>query len=394
MIIKTLERDKEEIIRFINHLQDIFLKKDTSRGISWTSKQLDSWFRRNLTDPELNLGMYHENRLLGTIASAPCKVKYKKEILSAAAITAFGVDPTLIAELTNAASDTNMNLFREKELEIFKDLYKELLVRLKAKKIEFIFGIPKIKFFKRIIQYLEKEEGWVCLNKKVGNETRIMGKFGVEMMRKSGEINALEAKASILFTNLSKNRIKEGQIRDSTLKDIPEIVNLLNKRSETYPIARIWTVDEFRAYLDSYALLNESTFSIRDQYPTTPFGIHMKVWEVAGQIKAGVLYEINEYFLKKASQPFIFIDVFALSPDLSSEEKSDFIFSFFESHLSHVVLSVILLANYEDFGGGYIGEQEPKNLLAKLLMDKPDRLELLEKKLNRFYLSNYDFSYP
>ena len=167
--LKTLDINPEQILNFVDNMHEKYFEEGFGRGLSWTIEQMNNWFYRDFTDTELILGAYYKDKLLGILGAAPSKTKYKGEILSTAAIRGFGLDPTVISEITNGESIKNEEVYTKFKVDIFKKLYSMLLERIKSKKFDLLYAEPRVESIPNITRYLIDQEHWKILNKNTDN---------------------------------------------------------------------------------------------------------------------------------------------------------------------------------------------------------------------------------
>lgn len=401
IIIRTFDWNFVQFQKLIENFQDKSLKDGAEKGRSITEDQIIFSFRRLYSDAELLLGMYYQDKLLGILGAAPSLVKFQGEILKTAGIGGWGLDPIVLSEYTNGESLKDNQNYEKNQTRIFRELLDEIISRTTVKKFDLLYAFPVADGYKSLSDFLQEIAKWTVLNKNVENQTKLMGSEGVDILKEKRGLNILEAQAAKLMAKMKQDRIATGVLRKATEQDSTKIVELLNGYSKTHEIARIWTLQEFQAYLKAFEALKQKKYISQKEYPETPYGFDSIVWDDSGNIKATIIYEVNETFLKKGFAPILFIHQLAFSDEinrkeanLSKKEKNDFMGSFLAPFHLKVCTAYALLPYYDEKAfDGFMGERRTTPLIAKALTEKANSVVQL-KKLKKFYLNFVEFTVP
>lgn len=401
IIIRTLDWTNAQFKRLIENFQDKSLKDGAEKGRSITEEQIIFSFWKLYSDAELLLGMYYHNKLLAILGAAPSLVKFQGEVLKAAGIGGWGLDPIVLSEYTNGESLKDNKNYEKNQTRIFGELLDEIISRATSDKFDFLYAFPVADGYKSLFDFLQETAGWAVLNKNVENQTKLMGSEGVDILKEKRGLNVLEAQAAKLIAKMKKDRITAGVLRKATEKDTMKIIELLNSYSKIHEVARIWTLEEFQAYLKAFEALKRKGYVSQKEFPETPYGSDIIVWDDSGDIKATVIYEVNETFLKTGFAPILFIHQLAFSEEINNKEasaskkdKSDFMGSFLAPFHLKVCTAYALLPYYDEKAfDGFIGERRTTPLVAKILSEKANSVVQL-KKLKKFYLNYVEFTVP
>ncbi|MDD1778452.1 MAG: hypothetical protein LUQ65_09825, partial [Candidatus Helarchaeota archaeon] len=401
LVIKTLDLDFVQFQRLIENFQNKSLKDGAEKGRSITEEQITFSFGRLYLDAELLLGMYYQNKLLAILGAAPSVVKFQGEVFKAAGIGGWGLDPIVLLEYTKGESLKDNQNYEKNQTRIFRLLLDEIISRATAKKFDLLYAFPVADEIKSLSDFLQETAKWTVLNKNVENQTKLMGSEGVDILKEKRGLNILESQAAKLLAKMKQDRITTGVLRKATELDITKIVELLNGYSKIHEVARIWTLEEFQAYLKAFEALKRKKYLSQEEYPETPYGFDSIVWDDSGDIKATIIYEVNETFLKKGFAPILFIHQLAFSDEInrkeanaSKKEKNDFMGSFLAPFHLKVCTAYALLPYYDEKAfDGFLGERRTTPLVAKALTEKANSVVQL-KKLKKFYLNFVEFTVP
>ena len=130
--------------------------------------------------------------------------------------------------------------------------------------------------------------------------------------------------------------------------------------------------------------------AFKKEYPDTPFGFHMKVWERNSKLEAAILYRIARINFKNGDAPFMFIDYLACSQDLELDEKKAFLVTMYHQlyHKAIIVNAFLPFYDYKTFDkSGFMAERRKTPFLIFPLTEKGEKLVAGEKpRITKFYL--------
>jgi hypothetical protein len=395
IVIKSFDWNVDQFLRLIQNFQEKCWKDGLEKGKTYSNEEIN-FLKRLYPESDLVLGAYYEDNLLAVLGASPSKVKFRDAILNAAGIGSWGLDPAVLSELTGGESDKETKIFEKAQLEIFQQMLNEITERVKNGNVDFLYATP-IPFESKVLaEFLQTT--WGLLNKNVENMLKIMGREAIDFIKDKIGLNILEAQAVKLVAGMKSDRIESGELRESNEEDIPKIVEILNTYSKIHEVARIWTSEEFQSYLGKFEGLKEKDYKSKGEFPEAPFGSGIIVWEDAGDIKAAVVYEINEMYFKTGYLPVLWIHQIGFTDEMINQDpkevkkaKNALIGSFLAPyHLKTYICYAPLPYYDEKLFDGFIGERRNTPLLIKILTDKANGLAEL-KKLKQFYLPAIDF---
>ena len=395
VIVKTFDWNNEQLLRLIQNFQEKSLKDGLEKGKTFSDEEID-FLRRLYPESDLVLGAYYEDNLLAVLGAAPCKVKFNEDLLNAAGIGSWALDPVVLSELTEGESDRDPKIFEKNQLETFQTMLTEIIERVKTYNIDFLYAEAVPFESKALVEFLQTT--WIVLNKNVENMLKIMGREAINFIKDKIGLNVLEAQAAKLVAGMMQDRIESGELREASEEDFPKIVAILNNYSKIRELARIWTLEEFQNYLIKFEGLKQKDHKSKTEFPEAPFGSGTTVWEDAEDIKAAVVYEINELYFKTGYLPVLWIHQIGFSDDIINQDpkevkkaKNAFIGSFLAPFHLKVYICYAPLPYYDEkIFDGFIGERRTTPLLVKTLTDRANGLAQL-KKLKQFYLPAVEF---
>ncbi len=398
--LKPYDWNVPQLIELIQKFQDKDLEFGREKGISPTEEQIK--FNYGIfSEPELLLGAYYDGELLAILGAAPTSAKFQGSTLQGAGVGRWGVNPEVLSKLTQGESEENLKNFTKYELQIFQKMIEVIVENALKAGLDFLYAIPALDEGEIIADFLEEEGGWHRLNKNVENITKLMGSEGVELIKEKRGLNLLEAQAAKLVAKMKKDRIQSGEIRAASPKDVPAILDLLNNYSEIHEMAKIWSLEELEGYLQLFDRLKPKTYQSKEEYAETPFGPGIHVWDDNGVIKAVIIIELNETYLKYGFSPIMFVHQLAFSNEIlnkeakaAKQEKKDFMGSFLAPYHKKVANCYAFLPYYDEKAfDGFLGERRTTRLLIKVLSEKAAALNEI-KKLKKFYLNFVGFTVP
>lgn len=329
----------------------------------------------NMAFPDLSLffGIYQGEKLVGTIGATTVQCYFQGDTLTGSVINTYAIDPDILPL----------------ERDTIKNVLQALIEKLKERQVDFVWVMIikennafELKIFKEDLQFTQ-------VHKNVESLVKLLGSEGVNILRKKKDLNVVLAQMAKMMAGMDKMPLPGGAIRDATPNDYSSIIELLNGYTQTLELAQYWSPELFQHYVDSSFLINSMDFTaVKQEFPNTPFGFHIKVWEKNSQIVASILYRVVCINFKNGDAPFCFCDYFAFSPKLTFEEKKAFLVNFYnELHLKAIIMTIFL--PYYDFKtfdkSGFMTERRKTPLLFYSLTDKGAKLLELEK-LKEFYL--------
>ena len=393
--IKTFNWDNEQLLMLIQNFQEKSWKDGLEKGKS-SSKEEIAFHRRLFPESELFLGAYYQGELLAVLGATPSAVNFKGELLKAAGIGSWGLDPAVLSDLTKGDSGKEAKVYEKSFMEILEKLLNELIDRIAKSNYDFMYATPVPFESKAIVDFLQKK--WIVLNKNVENMVKILGREAIEFIKGKLGFNILEAQAAKLIAGMKSERIESGKLREANKEELPKVLAILNSYSKLHEVARVWTIEEFQRYLKAFEELKRKDHQSKTEFPEAPFGWGVSVWDDSGEIKAAVVYEVNEMFFKTGFSPVLWIHHIGFTDAILNQDpkevkkaKNAFIGSFLAQFHLKVYICYAPLPYYDEkLFDGFIGERRPTPLLVQALTDRAKPLCEL-KKLKQFYLPALDF---
>ena len=328
------------------------------------------------------LGAFKNGKLVGIIGSSSVNGIYNKTDadtekiikteIKIASLGRFGIDP----EVWDDPSIKN-------------DLIDTMIDKLKKEGHDLIYAALLKKKDKEDIEAL-KLKGFRNIKGRKNSETlvKVMGKDGLELIKKTRGMNPIEAQAARLIAGIKSDEIERGEIRDGNENDYDQIIDLLNKYSKELPLARIWQKKEFSEMMERTLKIDNWDFSdLKKSYPDAPLGSHFKVWEVNNEIIGVVLFYISTTRMVKEPVPMGSWLFCAFSDNVEPNETKAFISTLLREIKGSVSVMNIELPYYANkiFGkSGFMGDQRAVALLIKPLTDKVKGI--FEEKIKNYYL--------
>ncbi len=324
-------------------------------------------------DLDLFFGIFSGEKLVGTIGGSYIQCSFQGAKLIGSAINSYALDPEVLPV----------------ERETLKKVFLQLIEKLKENGVDFVWVVIikenndyELKIFREDLQFTR-------VNKNVESLVKLLGSEGVEILRKKREMNVVLANLAKMMAGMHEVPLPAGFIRDATSDDYPRIIEMLNGYTKTLPLAQLWTSESFQQFVESTSLINTLDYSaFKEEYPETPFGFHMEVWERNSQIIAAILYRVGRINFKNGDAPFMFIDYLACSQDLELDEKKAFIVTMYHKlyHRAIVVNAFLPYYDYKTFDkSGFMAERRKSPLLILPLTEKGEKILELER-ITKFYL--------
>ena len=328
----------------------------------------------NFPTRELFFGIYAEGKLIGTIGATRVPILFQGEELLGSAITCYAIDPAVYPFPPDA------------KIQIFQDL----IQKVKEHKVDFIWvtfveenNADEMKLFKNELLFTR-------MNKNVESLVKLLGSEGVDILREKKQMNVILAKMAKMMAGMETMDLPGGTIRKATPKDYPFTINLLNDYNKNLPITKIWTSKSFQHHIEVASLLNEIDYlDLKTEYPNTPFGFHIEVWERDQRIIAAILYRVVRIRFKNGDAPFGFWDYIAFDQELEFDAKKAFLLNMYNALYRKAIIINVFLPDY-DFKtfdkSGFMTERRKTPLLIFPLSEKGQKLVEIER-LAQFYLT-------
>jgi hypothetical protein len=323
------------------------------------------------------VGAFKDNRLIGVIGSLSFNGLYLDKKVKVAGMGRIAVDPEFW--------DTNLK----------NDLIDFMIKKLADEGHDLIYSVLLKKADKFDIELLENK-GFNTIKGRKNSEAyvKILGRDGLDLIKKTRGMNALEYQAAKLVCGIKDAEIDRGKIKDGKEGDYDQIIELLNNFSKEFPLSRIWTKQEFKEFMDKIKNINKLDFSdIKKDYPDTPYGHHFKVWEDNNEILGFALYYIFWARMTKEPVPLGNWVVCAFSSEVEPDEAKAFLSTLFRELKGTAAVINCELPYYAKkvFGKtGFMGDQRAVNLMIKPLTDKVEGI--FEEKIKEYYLSISGFN--
>ena len=345
------------------------------------TKYMFAWAENN---SEFAIGAYDGEKLVGTIMAIVEDVIIndpKQEIKGIKLNAGFLCNLSVAAELWPG-------------LELKQKLISLLLDKLKEANIDVVITNPLNDKNSEVIEYM-KSIGFLIKNKDVQANIKMMGKDAVNHIKIAEGLNAVLVQAAKLLAGWKSDGISEGQIRDVKEADYPKIVEMLNDYTETNQIAIEWKIEDIKGFIKNIENLNDHrTIHVKDKFPDSAYGTHLKVWEIDGEVKAHVFFALIEVHLQHLHLPLILWENSSFSKDLTKQQKIDFISQILREHEHKAMVCNLKIPYFEMKAfdkSGFMGDRRTRKFLVKSLTEKGKVLENI-KKIKSFLIHSFNFS--
>ncbi|MHA1279167.1 MAG: hypothetical protein ACTSQI_04785 [Candidatus Helarchaeota archaeon] len=372
--------DYEELSALMRRVQDHKAKTMDDDYVPFTPAYVKYSVEVTFAKQELLFGIYSGKKLIGTIGGSYIPIQFRGLRLIGSAVTFYAIDPEILPL----------------DPDIRKSIFELLIAKLKESDIDLVWAIIIKSNNKEELKILKEWLNFTTLNKNVESLVKLLGSEGVDVLREKKEMNIVLAKMAKLMAGMEHMDLPMGEIRNATPEDYPKIIELLNGYSKTLPLTQIWTQETFQNYVAVSSQLDSTIdySSLKEEFPDTEFGFHMKVWEREQQIIAAILYRIVFVHFKNGDAPFAFWDYLAFAQDLEFSDKKAFLVNMF-NQLHRKAIIITLFLPYYDFKtfdkAGLMAERRKTPLIVRPLTEKAQTILDLEK-LKEFYLPFPDFA--
>ncbi|MHA1750764.1 MAG: hypothetical protein ACTSWR_03600 [Candidatus Helarchaeota archaeon] len=319
-----------------------------------------------------NIGAFYDNKLIGVIGASSVNGKYNQKNIKISGLGRVAIDPDYWSK--KSIKEELVDYLIEKIIDGKHDvIYAALLKKEEQDDIDFL-----------------NSRGFGLIKGRKNSEAliKIVGREGLDLLKGARKMNALEYNAAKLVAGLKKADIERGKILDATSDDYDQVIHLLNNFSKKYPLARIWTKQEFVEMVNSVLDISSWDYTkLREKYPNTPFGGFFKVWKEGNEVLGAQLYYVYEVRMEVDTVPLGFWIFSVFKDDITSDEKKAFISTLIRSMKGGVAVVNAELPYYgnKDFdSAGFMGDQRPIALLLKPLTDNVEGI--LEERIKNYYL--------
>lgn len=323
------------------------------------------------------VGAFKNDKLIGVIGSLSFNGLYLDKKVKIGGMGRIAVDPEFW--------DTKLK----------SDLIDFMIKKLADDGHDLIYSVLLKKADKDDIEVLENK-GFDTIKGRKNSEAfvKILGRDGLDLIKKSRGMNALEYQAAKLLCGIKDAEIERGQIRNAKIEDYDQIIELLNNYSKELPLSKTWTKEEFKEFVDKIKNINKLDFSdIKKEYPDTPYGYHFKVWEDNDKILGFALYYIFWARMIKEPVPLGNWVVCAFSNELEPDDAKAFLSTLFrelKGTASVINCELPYYAKKIFSKTGFMGDQRAVNLMIKPLTDKVEGI--FREKIKEYYLSISGFN--
>ncbi|MHA1270163.1 MAG: hypothetical protein ACTSPY_10290 [Candidatus Helarchaeota archaeon] len=319
-----------------------------------------------------NIGAFKDDKLIGVIGANSMDGKYNQNPIKIAGIGRVAIDPDYWDDKT-----------------IKEQLVDYIINKIVEDKHDLIYAALLKKDEKEDIDFLNTR-GFGLIKGRKNSEAliKIVGRDGLNLLKKSRKMSALEFNAAKIVAGLKNIELQRGKLIDATEKDYDQIISLLNNYSVKYPLARIWNKTEFIEMVNRVKDMDNWDFSnIKEKFPSAPLGSHFKVWKENGTILGAHLYYIYEVKMEIDSVPLGFWIFSVFSDDVESDDRKASILTLIRPLKGNVAVVNVELpyySNKEFSGAGFLGDQRPISLIIKPLSNNVEGI--LEDKIKNYYL--------
>jgi len=341
-------------------------------------------FKQGEDDPDLILGAYKGDKLVGTIMAITYDTIFnnpKQEIKDLKLKSAF---------IGNVSA--HKDHWPGKDIK--ESLIQAIIKKLEEKNIDLIVTSPLQDKDPDGVDYL-KSIGFIQVNKNVEANVKLMGRHAIDHLKVAQGLNPIEAGGAKLLAGWKSDGIEEGKIRDLVESDIPKLIEILNSYQEELQFSMQWDEKQVKAVMNRLENINESEITrVNETFPDSAYGSHFKVWEINGVVKAFALLAIIEVHMTHDALPLIFLDGSGFDRTLTAEQKRDFITAVIREH-DHKAIVTDLTVPYFDKKGfdkaGFMSDHRARRFLMKPLTDKASPIKTT-KKIKKFLIRVLDYS--
>jgi len=332
----------------------------------------------DFSNKELFLGIYSENKLIATIGGTMVPHSFQNTEIKVSAITCYAVDPDF-----PLSPDLKLKIFQTL-IDKIKDFGADLIWVAIISDI----NAEEMKLFKDL--------NFVRVNKNVESLVKLLGHEAVDILREKKKMNIVLAQLAKMMAGMEDPPPIEGAIRDATPADYSQIIGLFNSYATELPLAQIWTPESLQQYIEVTSLVNSLDYSaLKAEFPDTPFGLHVTVWERQGKIIAALLYRVTFVRFKNGDAPFGFWDYLAFAPGLEITDKKAFLVTMYNKLYHKAIIVNIFLPYYEYKAidkAGFMSQRRNTPLYMFALTENGKQV-LAQEKLLKFYLPTFtDFA--
>jgi hypothetical protein len=377
--IKSLiDPDYDELSTFYTKVLSHKMEKLGEDYVPFTPDYVKYVVNIDFSNKALYLGIYSENKLIATIGGTMVPVSFQGTEIKASAITCYAVDP-------------DFTLSPEQKLGIFQtliDKIREVGVDLIWVSIISELNGEEMKHFKDL--------NFVRVNKNVESLVKLLGHEAVDILRAKKDMNMVLAQLAKMMAGMEEPPQLEGTLRDATPADHSQIIDIFNSYAKELQLAQIWTLESLQQYIDVTSLVNSLDYSaIKAEFPETPFGLHITVWERQGKLIAALLYRVMFVRFKNGDAPLGFWDYLAFAPGLDIADKKAFLITMYNQLYHKVIIVNIFLPYYEYKAidkAGFMSQHRTTPLYMFALTENGQKV-LAQEKLLKFYLPTFtDFA--
>ncbi|NHI94731.1 MAG: hypothetical protein EAX96_19730 [Candidatus Lokiarchaeota archaeon] len=230
-----------------------------------------------------------------------------------------------------------------------RNMLDTLISLLKTKNFDLILTFPYAN--SGIVEKLRDNFEFEILNKKANNyigfltEERFACQEEIQGKDILKKITETIAKPFILITKpfesltgpISQKSLKSSPIKlnanhfvDVQENDYPKIVEILNSYSQKIDLNRIWTVEEFKKFVNGSLLLREL-----EQEEPGKYGFELKAWKQNGEMIGFISIHKRKTYYDGGILPTVYIDLFGFKQHVIINDKIKFFMNVFEEILDH-----------------------------------------------------------
>ncbi|MHA1377887.1 MAG: hypothetical protein ACTSRG_05855 [Candidatus Helarchaeota archaeon] len=373
-----IEKDYDELTELFSSYWTYMAAKFDTEYTPWTKEYTIYDIERTITNDGILLGVYHQDKIIGTIGAKYSDVIFENDKLKCGVITYYALNPDI------------MPLQKEDLIKIYKKIIEEIK-NIKADFALVVFdhelSSAEEKIFKSDLNFVKK-------NKNVEPMTKLLGSEGVDILKAKKELNVVLAQLAKLMAKMEKIPLPGGTIRDATPKDYPRIIELLNAYFENLVLTQIWTEDSFKHHVKACERINHMDFSeLKKEFPNAPTGFYIKVWERNNELIGFIAYRVMPVRFKNGDAPLCYWDLVAFPQNLNIEDKKAFLVNIYNS-LYQKTSTITVFWPYYDLKTfkktGFMSSQMTTPLYILPFTSKGEKLLEL-KKIASFYLLYMEF---
>ncbi|MHA1783783.1 MAG: hypothetical protein ACTSVY_12035 [Candidatus Helarchaeota archaeon] len=315
---------------------------------SFEPKFIEYWIK-TYCDEDFTFTSYKEDKLIGILLGKSInlhvRIKPKSGLVKKETLRGLFIGGAAIAEKFQRSNH-------------MRNMFDALISLIQSKNYDLVLTVPNTD--SGIVIPLKNNLEFEIYNKKANS---FIGFLNDERLRCQEEIQGKDILSKITETltkpiefitgplitkslKTSLKKLRHDEFQEAKESDYLEIVEILNGYNQKIELNRVWTLDEFRKYVNGSMILREM-----EKEEPGKYGFHVKVWkDDGGEIIGFATLSKRKTFYNGGILPTVYIDLFGFKQHLIVNDKIKFFTSVFEEILNYKpdVCSVIISGCYHE----------------------------------------------